>query len=398
MKELVIKDFCYISDGNYSSKYPRSDEFKESGIPFIRANNLVNGTVVSDDMYFISPEKHLELQKGHLQTDDVLITTRGNIGQTAVVPAEFHDANINAQIVLLRVDKEKIIPKYLEYALHTDAVLQQIESSITGTALKQLPVGRLGKIKVKIHPKNEQEHIVSVLQKIDILLSAQKEQLETIEIIIKSRFIELFGDPMDNPMGWDRVNISAVVGGKVSNGFFAKRDDYCDDGNVKVLGVAHVVNRMYSNTEDLPKTNGTETDVIKYGVKYGDMLFCRSSLVAAGIGKASIVPKGTPNNVLFECHVIRLPLDLKKCVPEFMQVLSTTDYFRNQVIAQSKTATMTTIGQDGILKTDIILPPMEIQKKFLAFVEQTDKSKLAVQQSIAELEELKKALMQKYFG
>ena len=128
------------------------------------------------------------------------------------------------------------------------------------------------------------------------------------------------------------------------------------------------------------------------------MLFCRSSLVAAGIGKASIVPKNVPSNVLFECHVIRLPLDLTKCVPEFMQVLSTTEYFRSQIIAQSKTATMTTIGQDGILKTDIILPPLEKQKQFLQFVEQTDKSKLAIQQSLAELESLKKALMQKYFG
>ena len=193
-------------------------------------------------------------------------------------------------------------------------------------------------------------------------------------------------------------NISTVVGGKVSNGFFAKRDDYCDDGNVEVLGVANIVNRMYSNIENLPQTNGTDADIEKYVVKYGDMLFCRSSLVAAGIGKASIVPRGTPNNVLFECHVIRLPLDLNKCVPEFMQVLSTTDYFRNQVIAQSKTATMTTIGQDGILKTDIILPPLELQKQFLEFVEQTEKSKLAVQQSIAELEELKKSLMRQYFG
>ena len=184
-------------------------------------------------------------------------------------------------------------------------------------------------------------------------------------------------------MGWDRVNISTVVGGKVSNGFFAKRDDYCNDGNVKVLGVAHVVNRMYSNIEDLPTTNGSETDITKYGVKYGDMLFCRSSLVAAGIGKASIVPQGTPNNVLFECHVIRLPLDLDKCVPEFMQVLSTTDYFRNQVISRSKTATMTTIGQDGILKTDIILPPLELQRQFLQFVEQTDKSKLCGEMEVA---------------
>ena len=81
-----------------------------------------------------------------------------------------------------------------------------------------------------------------------------------------------------------------------------------------------------------------------------------------------------------------------------MQVLSTTDYFRNQVISQSKTATMTTIGQDGILKTDIILPPMELQKRFLQFVEQIDKSKLEIQQSLEKLETLKKSLMQQYFG
>jgi type I restriction enzyme S subunit len=208
----------------------------------------------------------------------------------------------------------------------------------------------------------------------------------------------MFGDPTTNPMGWNKVKISSVVGGQVSNGFFAKREDYRDDGNVQVLGVANIVNRMYSNIEGLPKTSGTAADIAKYGVKYGDMLFCRSSLVATGIGKASIVSHETPSNVLFECHVIRLPLDMKKCVPEFMQVLSTTDYFRNQVISQSKTATMTTIGQDGILKTEIILPPLDLQKQFLIFVQQTDKSKFEIQKSLEKLETLKKALMQKYFG
>ena len=185
----------------------------------------------------------------------------------------------------------------------------------------------------------------------------------------------MFGDPTLNPYNWKIVNITEVVGGKVTNGFFAKRDEYTDNGNVKVLGVANIVNRMYSNVADLPRTNGTATDIQKFEVRYGDMLFCRSSLVAEGIGKASIVPYDVPPKTLFECHVIRLPLDLNKCVPEFMQVLSTTDYFRNQVIAQSKTATMTTIGQDGILKTMVILPPIEKQKQFLEFVKQTDKSK-----------------------
>ena len=226
----------------------------------------------------------------------------------------------------------------------------------------------------------------------------RKSELELLDDLIKARFVELFGDPQINPMGWDVVNISEVVGGNVSNGFFAKRDEYIDDGNVEVLGVANIVNRMYSKIDELPRTNANDKDIEKFDVKYGDMLFCRSSLVAEGIGKASIIPEDVQKNILFECHVIRLPLDLSKCVPEFMQTLSTTDYFRNQVIAQSKTATMTTIGQDGILKTDIILPPIDKQKEFYNFVKQVDKSKSVVQKSLDEAQLLFDSLMQKYFG
>ena len=308
-----------------------------------------------------------------------------------VIPSQ--DGFATSEMLPLRPNTKLLTREYLTVFLRSDSFVTWAVSKTAGAKMPRLGSKELLGKEIPLPSISEQIRIAGQFAKVDELISLRKEQLAKLDQLVKSRFVELFGDPMENPMGWDRVNISAVVGGKVSNGFFAKRDDYRDDGNVKVLGVAHVVNRMYSNTEDLPKTNGTELDVVKYGVTYGDMLFCRSSLVAAGIGKASIVPKGTPNNVLFECHVIRLPLDLNKCVPEFMQVLSTTDYFRNQVIAQSKTATMTTIGQDGILKTDIILPPMELQKKFLTFVEQTDKSKFDIQRSFRKLEILKKPLI-----
>lgn len=283
---------------------------------------------------------------------------------------------------------------YLCYSL----MFRDVSDIVNGATRQKLTQADLRSIEIDVPDMSQQKVIVELLGKVFTLISLRKQQIAKLEELVKARFVEMFGDPVSNPKGWDKVNISTVVGSKVSNGFFAKRDDYCDDGNVSVLGVAHVVNRMYSNTVDLPKTNGTAADVAKYGVKYGDMLFCRSSLVAEGIGKASIVPQDVPENVLFECHVIRLPLDLEKCVPEFMQVLSTTEYFRSQVIAQSKTATMTTIGQDGILKTEIILPPLELQKHFQQFVAQTDQQKSTIQHSLAQLELLKKALMQKYFG
>lgn len=352
-----------------------SEQLKKNGYPVYGANGIIG---------YYSEYNH--------EKETLLITCRGATCGTLNICEAFSYVNGNA-MALDNLSKDIDI-KFLYYFLKN----RGLKDTITGSAQPQIVRQSLEKVRISYPEICKQKAIVKKLEKTEELISCRKEQLSKLDELVKARFVEMFGDPTDNPMRWDRVNISMVVSGKVSNGFFAKRDDYSDEGNVKVLGVAHVVNRMYSNIENLPATNGTETDVVKYGVKYGDMLFCRSSLVAAGIGKASIVPKNAPNNVLFECHVIRLPLDLGKCVPEFMQVLSTTDYFRNQVISQSKTATMTTIGQEGIMKIDIILPPLELQKQFFQFVEQTEKTKAEVQKSLDELEILKKSLMQKYFG
>ena len=278
------------------------------------------------------------------------------------------------------------------------STLDYLISNSSGSTFKSIKMNQLKKMVFDIPQLEEQDYIISVLDKVCDVIEKRKQELEFLDNLIKARFVEMFGDPIINSFGWKIVNIFEVVGGKVSNGFFSKRDDYCDDGNVSVLGVANIVNRMYSKVDELPKTNADLKDIEKYEVKYGDMLFCRSSLVAEGIGKASIVPEGVHDRVLFECHVIRLPLDLDKCVPEFMQTLSTMDFFRNQVIAQSKTATMTTIGQDGILKSNIILPPIEKQREFYDFIKQVDKSKVAVQKTLDETKLLFDSLMQKYFG
>ncbi len=266
---------------------------------------------------------------------------------------------------------------YMPYLFYfMEGYVEELRKLSIGGVIKYIKLGNLTDAMIELPDVEMQKSIVEVLSKSKGIIDSRNQELLMLDDLIKARFVEMFGDPEKNEFGWEKVSINTVVRGKASNGYFAKREEYMDNGNVAVLGVAYVVNRMYSQVEDLPRTNAAPTDIQKHQVKYGDMLFCRSSLVAEGIGKASIVPENTPENTLFECHVIRLPLDLEKCVPEFMQVLSTTDYFRKQIISQSKTATMTTIGQDGILKSTIILPPLEKQREFYAFVKQVDKSKV----------------------
>ncbi|MGB7240822.1 MAG: hypothetical protein WBC93_01890, partial [Sulfitobacter sp.] len=84
-----------ISDGNYGELYPKVDQFSGTGVPFIRANNLKDGRVTWADMRFIPADLHSILISGHLEEDDVLVTTRGDIGIVSIVGHEFSGANIN---------------------------------------------------------------------------------------------------------------------------------------------------------------------------------------------------------------------------------------------------------------------------------------------------------------
>ena len=359
----------------------------EVGLPIIRIQDLTGNAY---DLGFYEgeyPEK-IEINDG-----DVLISWSASLG---VYVWNRGKALLNQHIFKVVFDKVDINKQYFVYAVKYK--LAEMTSKTHGATMKHIVKKDFDATEIPYPNMEQQKEITNVLNKAAFVVDTRKKELRKLDELIKARFVELFGDPYANPFTWNIVNISEVIGGKVSNGFFAKRDDYCEDGNVSVLGVANIVNRMYSKIDELPKTNADDTDIQKFEVKYGDMLFCRSSLVAEGIGKASIIPEDVHKNVLFECHVIRLPLDLRKCVPEFMQTLSTMDYFRNQVISQSKTATMTTIGQDGILKTNIILPPIDRQKEFYGFVKQVDKSKVAVQKALDEALLLFDKLMQDYFG
>lgn len=176
----------YISDGNYAEKYPRAHEFVEEGIPFIRANNLSNGTVVWDDMRFITPEKHEYLQKGHVKTDDVLICTRGNIGQAALVPPSLNDANLNAQLVLLRVVNTNMTSEYLVWAFNMPRMQIELLKFQTGTALKQLPIGNLKRVEIPIPPIDVQKKFSSIAKQLNCSRVKHQESADKIDNLFHS--------------------------------------------------------------------------------------------------------------------------------------------------------------------------------------------------------------------
>lgn len=164
-----------ISDGNYSAKYPKSSEFLDVGIPFIRGKDFKGKNISSDNLVFISEEKHSELLKGHTKKEDILMTTRGEIGHIAYVSNRFIDANINSQ--LMRINGNGVLPRsYLGGFLECFSIQNAIKSMVSGSALQQLPVAHFKKMKILLPPKEiltEYDNQISSLR--ELILQNEEE-------------------------------------------------------------------------------------------------------------------------------------------------------------------------------------------------------------------------------
>ena len=182
-----------ISDGNYGELYPTSDDFKPNGVPFLRANNIKNLKIDTSDTKYISEEQHSTLTAGHLLTNDILITTRGELGNLALIENEHNGSNINAQICLLRItDTSKLNYLYLLYALDYRDSKKQYKAFETGTALKQLPKGNLKKVKLKVPCLEEQTKIANFLSSTDNKIEQVQKQLNFIKEFKKALLHQMF--------------------------------------------------------------------------------------------------------------------------------------------------------------------------------------------------------------
>ena len=242
----------------------------------------------------------------------------------------------------------------------------------------------------------EQNSIVAQLEKIDTLISLRKQQLSKLDELVKSRFVEMFGDPVHNPMRWKIETLKKATakigsgatpkGGKESyqtEGITLIRSMNVHDGRFEYKDLAHITDEQ---AKQLDNVTVEENDVF-------------INITGASVARSCIVPKHIlPARVNQHVAIIRCITAMLN--PVFANQMFLNTSFKGQLldIGESGGATRQAITKQQLETLLVILPPLELQKQFAAFVEQIDKSKIEIQKSLEKLETLKKALMQKYFG
>lgn len=143
-------------------------------------------------MKFISKELHASLKKGHLRVGDVLLVTRGSLGMTASVTKEFEDANINAQLVLLRGDNETIDSRYLFFVVSSPDFFNQVMSNSSGTAQPQLPITPLKRLTIPVGSITIQRRIAGILSAYDDLIENNTRRIKILEQMAQAIYSEWF--------------------------------------------------------------------------------------------------------------------------------------------------------------------------------------------------------------
>jgi type I restriction enzyme S subunit len=255
----------HVSDGNYSSKYPKSHEFLESGIPFVSANNLRDGRIIRDNLKFISEVQHAALRKGHVRTGDVLLVTRGSLGLTALVTSEFNDVNINAQLVLLRADNITVDARYLFFVANSPDFQSQVIRNASGTAQPQLPIGPLKRLTIPLPLISIQRRIAGILSAYDELIENSQRRIKILESMARALYREWFvhfrfpghesvprvPSPLGEiPQGWEVRPFGEIYNTSSGGTPSRKRPEYFDGGSIDWVKSQELLDKFILSTEE----------------------------------------------------------------------------------------------------------------------------------------------------
>ena len=292
--------------------------------------------------------------------------------------------------VVFSVSSE-ILPQYLYYYLKSDVALTQIRAKATGSVRDNLKFSMLQEFPFKLRNRNDQQHIVEVLDTIQSLTRLYKKQLQTLDELIKARFVEMFGDPETGKCDFktERLGNLAI---KISDGVHAK-PVYTEMGK-PFLSVVNINKGIVDFTDCKYVSEEAYQKMIKSThPQKGDILYTK---VGATYGIPAYVD--TEKDFCLYVSVCLIKPKHEVINSRFLALQMAMPSVKHQADSRIKGIGVPDLHLNQISEFNIICPPRDLQDTFVSFVEQVDKSKLSIQASLDQLETLKQSLMQKYFG
>ena len=353
----------------------------DKGLPIIRIQDLT-GNTYDKGFYDGKYPSKIEINNG-----DVLISWSASLG---VYLWNGGKALLNQHIFKVIFDKKEIDKDYFIYAVRFS--LKRLHQLTHGATMKHIVKKDFDNVVIPYPSIKKQKEIAFNLDKIESIIKTRQQEIRMLDTLIKARFVEMFGDPVKNEKKFLTKQLSQI--GKCKNGINFHKSEI---GNtVNCLTVKNFENNQVINdTTKLAKIKLSNLPSNDYFLNNGDIVFVRSNGNKSLVGRSVLI---FPNNnpTLFSGFCIRFRKDSKRLESVYLLWLLKNESIRMKM--RGRGVNIQNLNQQIINNLSIPVPPIELQKEFASFVQQVDKSKVAIQKSLDETQILYDSLMQKYFS
>jgi type I restriction enzyme S subunit len=367
------------------------NELDDNSVILLRANNIDEGKINFDDVVYVDKSKVSDEQ--YLKDGDILICassgSKNLVGKAASIRLNM-ECTFGAFCKVVR--PKEGIEEYLGVYFQSPIYRRKISEVAIGANINNIRNEHIDELDIPVFSNDEQVSIAKRMHLIQEVISNRKAELEKLDDLIKARFVEMFGDPISNPKGWDRIELGRLTDVGSSKRIFEK--EYVSEG-IPFYRTKEIV--------ELSKGNSISTELYiteerfseikeKYGTpKAGDLLI-------SAVGTIGIIwiVDGKNDFYFKDGNLIKVDSSEKFNSVYMKNLLEyLIDEYKKQMSSGTAYAALTI---SGLVKMKVYDVPLKLQDEFAAFVHQVDKSKVVVQKALDETQILFNSLMQQYFG
>ena len=387
MEVKTLGELCNIVSGGTPSR-SKAEFWNEGTIPWIKIGNIKEKYVNEADEYITQAGLEGSSAK-MLARGTVLYTIFATLGEVGILGI---DACTNQAIAGLTIkDTNQLNTDYLYYYLKSKK--NYVNKISRGVTQNNINMFMLRSFELPLPEISKQEAIVAILDKVCAIIDDRQHELQKLDELIKSRFIEMFGDPMTNPKKWPVCELSKYIR-FLTSGSRGWAKYFTDEGEYFIT-IKNVKNCRITldDVQHIVPPDNAEAKRTK--VQEGDLLIS----ITADLGRTGVVTKEIADyGGYINQHLTCIRLNQAYVRPLYVAYYMESDAGKEQFQSKNQSAVKAGLNFNSINTLRLIVPPVELQDAFIAFVAQTDKSKVVIQKALDEAQLLFDSLMQKYFG
>lgn len=385
MEKKRLGDICEIVTG--ATPKTNIKEFWDGDINWITPAELTEDTyIINESLRKITTEGVEKTGLKSFPKGTVILSSRAPIGKVAIAGCEMYCNQGFKNLVCSKQINNRFLYWYLK------GHKEYLNSLGRGATFKEISKAIVENIEICLPTLEKQEKYADILEQCNGIIQIKKGQLRKLDTLVKSRFAEMFGDPIQNPYNWSIKSLLEM--GYCKNGM----NFHTGDSGIELycLGVGDFKNySIIDGTDQLSKISLNEMPPEESMLQNGDIVFVRSNGNKDLVGRCVLV---YPHDVqtTYSGFCIRYRLTSREVNKNYLLRVLKTDSMRKQMTGRG--ANIQNLNQKTLATLNIPIPPIELQNQFADFVASIDKSKSKIQKSLEETQLLFDSLMQKYFG